>query len=297
MSNNPKNLNMISQKFDKLNILVGLDLSVMDEKLIAYATHLNSVLKPAKIVFLHNLKINELPKHLVTEEKMLKIIKGISSKIIEQIGAHNPTYEFEIKIEVEPYTELAFKSKFKKQHFDLLLLGNKQQLEGSGGLNHKLMRLLPCSTLLIPETANLPLKNIISAIDFSSHSKFILDWGTQLKSKNGVKMETIYVSKFNKLFYTSLSENEIQSALLNDHLKRKKEWETNYAEISNLIIKDAGDKSVETVLLNFAALKSAELVIIGKQGASSIVDLFIGKVANSLMNRPTDVAILYVKKN
>ena len=105
------------------------------------------------------------------------------------------------------------------------------------------------------------------------------------------------MSKFNNLFYTSLSENEIQSALLNDHLKRKKEWETNYAEISNLIIKDAGDKSVETVLLNFAALKSAELVIIGKQGASSIVDLFIGKVANSLMNRPTDVAILYVKKN
>lgn len=289
---------MNSQEFEQLNILVGIDLSEMDQHIIEYTEAIESILKPSKIVFLHNLKISELPKNLLTEDKLAIIIKNITHKIETQIQKKKPAYNYEIKIMTEAFSEIAFKSEAKKQKTNLLLLGNKQHLEGSGGLSQKLMRLLNCSTLLIPETAHLPIQKVISAVDFSTHTRSIINWAELFKNNSEnekIEHESLYISKFNWSLFPTMSDKELQKATLNDCSKKEKEWQTNYSDSSKLNIAVAGDKSIATVLLTQSNRTNADLIILGMQGITSITDLFIGSIANAVIQRPTDLALLLVK--
>src|SRR5690554_4804148 len=126
---------------EPLNILVGIDLSEMDTYLFNYLHTLDQILDINKITFLHNIKITELPAVMVSEGR-LDVIKGkIISSITRDINATALNHPFEIQVTSERFSETSFNKISERQAFDLLILGNKQNLRGNGALAYKLVRL------------------------------------------------------------------------------------------------------------------------------------------------------------
>ncbi|MGL4583958.1 MAG: universal stress protein, partial [Flavobacterium sp.] len=114
----------------KLDIVVGLDLSTMDQYLLQYMQVLDQILEINKVTYIHNLKLGELPKELLQPDRIALIKEKIKNKLTQYFIEAGVNYDFEILVTVEGYTELAFMNLSKKLSYDLLVLGNKQELEG-----------------------------------------------------------------------------------------------------------------------------------------------------------------------
>jgi len=281
---------------NNLHILVGLDLSKMDSYLIEYMQTLNEVLRIEKITFLHNIKLGELPKDLLSQDRLEIIQKRIKEKIINKIEEVNYEFPCEVKVTMENLSEVAFKNFGKENNFDLLVLGNKQELLGNSGLPYKLLRLFPCPVLMVPETFKTPVQTILSAITFSRYTETVLKWSkrfTSFDQSKKIKILPVHVSKI--FYYPLMTPREADRATQEDIKRKKNRWKNTYQDFGELEILIAGEKSVPTTLLNFAENKKADIIILGIKSNSGLRDLIVGSVANELFTRSTNTCLLFVK--
>lgn len=198
-----------------INVLAGLDLTDMDGELIRYAGILEQWLPHARITFLHNIKVTELSREMLEPAMLQNITAGIEKrfrKLVAEMRSPAPAYD--IIITMKEFSELAFMEVTKQQKTDLVLLGNKQLLEGSGALNQKLARMLPAAVLLIPENVKHPPSHIIQAVDFSRYTPPVLRWGHIISSATQpLRLSPVYVTKMSYHFFPIFSDEEIEEAL------------------------------------------------------------------------------------
>lgn len=281
-----------------LNILVGLDLSEMDHYLIQYAKILDHILNVEQITFIHNLKLGELPKELIQKDQLALIQKRITKRLEEQISATEITYKYEIIITVENYSEIAFASISKQKNYDLLVLGNKQQLTGNGALANKLVRLLPSATLLVPETFHIPIETVIDAIDFSRYTNAIMLWADRFKNNSKgqrIKHSAVHISKSYWSYLPMMTDKELDKISREDIKEKEGKWNKQYAQYTDIDIVPAKNQNVAAALIQYAKTKKADLMILGVKGSAGIKDIILGSVANHVLHRPTDTCLLFVK--
>ncbi|EHQ42978.1 MULTISPECIES: universal stress protein [Myroides] len=281
-----------------LNILVGLDLSEMDHYLIQYAKILDHILNVEQITFIHNLKLGELPKELIQKDQLALIQKRITKRVEEQISATEISYKYEIIITVENYSEIAFASISKQKNYDLLVLGNKQQLTGNGALANKLVRLLPSATLLVPETFHIPIETVIDAIDFSRYTNAIMLWADRFKNNSKgqrIKHSAVHISKSYWSYLPMMTDKELDKISREDIKEKEGKWNKQYAQYTDIDIVPAKNQNVAAALIQYAKTKKADLMILGVKGSAGIKDIILGSVANHVLHRPTDTCLLFVK--
>ncbi|NSL86863.1 universal stress protein [Chitinophaga sp. Mgbs1] len=283
-----------------IKVLAGFDLSDMDPALVRYLEVLEQWLPVQQFIFLHNIKINELPEEMRSASMLTTIAQRIRKKITETIRAiYTPRASFDVRVTFEPFSEIAFTQACQQQKTDLVLLGNKQQLEGSGGLSQKLIRMLPAAVLLVPETFRGFPHRIAMAIDFSRYTPAIVQWQQFIaRSKPGsedITFTPVYVSKMSYHFFPILSDHELEASLKKDEAEKSKKWRTLYAAQSPLHIIHAHEKNIASTLLSYARHNNIHIILMGVKGASSLTNLFMGSVANEMVQRETDVCLLLVK--
>lgn len=232
----------------KIKVLVGLDLSEMDKALI-HAIQVVRKLHPVlSFTFLHNIKLSELPEELHAKEKLDKVAEGIKAKLTKLIESEDSTFEpYKIEITLDNFSEIAFLNVHKRIDANLVILGNKQQLEGNGGLPQKIIRMLPSAVLLVPETFNPHPQKIIAAIDFSKYSTVIYQVAKQIIQENKFKeliIEPVHVVKLPWQFFPGLSESEIKQRLQDDAIEKQKKWDKNYPDLSKLNFILASEKTL-----------------------------------------------------
>lgn len=283
-----------------INVLVGLDLSEMDEALIRYVQVIRKLYSVSSITFLHNIKMSELPDELRSSEKLKKIAESIKERLGELIKAGDKISEpYTIEVSLENYSELAFLEASKRIKANLAILGNKQELLGGGGLPQKLIRMLPHSSLLVPETFNMFPKKIIEAIDFSKYSPLVYEVGRQIIEQNrleDIQIEAVYVSRISWQFFPGPSRQEIRKIMENDAISKQRRWSRNFPEAPTLTVIPAVEKSIATSLGEHVKKVRADLVIMGVTGASSLTGLFMGSVANELIQQDSNACVLIVKR-
>lgn len=288
------------EPINKINVLVGLDLSEMDKFLVRYIRVVRKLYPIRSFTFLHNVKLSELPEELQVKDKLDRIEKEVHVKLHELIKSEAAISEpYNVMVSTDNFSELAFLGIQKRLDAKLLILGNKQQMEGSGGLPQKLIRMLPSAVLLVPETFNNHPEKIIAAIDFSNYSNVIYQVGRQIiqhSCREDLIIDPVYVAKVSWNFFPGLSENDIRERLEEDVAEKHKKWLKNHPDAPQLHFIRAGEKSIASNLLDYANRTQADIMIVGAKGASSLAHLFIGSVANELIQRETDLCILLVKR-
>lgn len=281
-------------------VLVGLDLSKMDAALIEYLHIAQGFYPLAHFIFLHNVKLNELPASLKKPEVLAEIRSEIHKKILAMVtesGLKESTYS--VEVEMENFSEHAFLKVGKRVNANLVVLGNKQNLAGNGGLPLKLIRMWQVATMLVPETFRPNPQKITKAIDFSKYTPVINRIADQIIVHNqfGIEhAEAIYVSRVAWQFFPGPGPEELAKMVEDQSRARKERWKKEYPREKDLTVLSTTTESIATVISNYLTENQTDLVIMGVLGASSLTGLFMGSVTNEILSLPTSTTILLVKR-
>lgn len=287
------------RKFKK--ILVGLDLSPLDEVLIKKTANLARFFEAEQVYFIHVAKDLALPEEVSKNypDLLAPVDEVIEKSITDQIQAadfpSNVAYEVDAK-EGGTMDKILRWSKVKD--VDLIIMGRKHDLEGSGTLAKRIALRSSCSVLFLPEGMKAEsFKRLFVPIDFSSYSKLSLDYAQEISQQpEDITCYHLYEvpQGYTK---TGKSYEEFAEIMRNNALNDYQQFiqKNNFPEYPcELGLRGKGNRA--EFLLEAAKKDGADLIMIGSRGRTDSAALLIGSVAEKLIDINNEIPMLVLKK-
>lgn len=286
-------------------IMVGLDFTPMDKTLIEHVSFLANFIKPEKIYFVNAQPGLEHPEEWLDDYPELDA--PIDDKLKAEIDAEVKQYYTPINgvetesliLEGSPSEELHDYVTIKQ--IDLLVVGRKIELSGTGVIPQKLARKVPASILFVAEESKPKLGKIVAAVDFSKNSRMALEEAIELAYavKSAEPISLLHTFRLPLGYYkTGKTEEEfIEIVKLNAQKKFNlllNEIDTKGIEIKATYIRN---KELDTyqAIYKFATEQDASIIVIGGRGRTNAAALFLGSTVEKLINVDIDIPLLVVK--
>ncbi len=284
---------------DAKRILVALDFTEMDKYLISFLVNNKALFKNLENAYFIHV---ETEMSATSDEVGAPIDEVIVEREKSEVLAEgdewlNERSSFTV-VEGNPLKKLLHWADIKK--VDLLIVGKKRIENGSGILMQRLARKIKTSVLIVPEK-EIKVKDILLSVDFSEHSDlaigvakkitnalpesnlvgqhlFQVPTGYTKTGKTFEEMEEIMRGHAETAFNQFLKKNSINSKLIEQRI-----GESKTARIS--------DKIIET-----SKELNADLIIIGSKGQTFASWMLLGSIAEKLIVKNNEAALLIVKK-
>ncbi len=282
-------------------ILVALDNSKMDEKLISAASYICEISNSSDVYFANIIKDFEVPSQMEKQfPNLLKdALKDREKEIKQKVD------EFFIPETAKKHTIIKkghilkdLLAAAEKHKIDLIVVGRKP--DGGGILNTRLARRAACSLFIIPEEGKLEAENILVPIDFSEHSKLALEEAITINKKVKGKIITQNVYQvpvgyhYSGKSFKEFSEVMKQNAETNFEIFAK-EVDLEGADIEKLYTLVKEEESVMECVYQTAEEKEADIIVIGAKGRTAATALFIGSKAEKLISIDEKFPLLVVR--
>lgn len=278
-------------------ILVALDLTSTDEELIKYASFLSKELQPAQIYFVHNIKKYEISELFNEQLKSLNLEEMISEELEEKVSRHfTADTSYEVLISEDPYTESLVNYIAHKYAIDLVILGNKPKEKGTGVVSEKLMRMLKCDILSVPEKTGYSLQNIWTGTDFSRESNKAFGVAEYLRNKTNAKIIASHIYNVPVQFTPYLNKEEMIPKI-EKHTREKFEKflkRNKITEVELKIIRGRDTSVAERISLE-AEKNHAGMLIVGDKGGNVFSSLLVGSVTDELFSRSLKIPLWVAK--
>lgn len=286
-------------------IMVGLDFTPMDKTLIEYVSFLAKLIKPEKVYFVNAQPGLEHPEDWLEEFPELDepIDDKLRGEIDEEVKQYYKAVEgVEIEsliLEGSPTEELHDYVTIK--HIDLLVVGRKLSLKGSGTIPQKLARKVPASILFVSQDSSPKLDKIVAAIDFSKNSQMALEEAIELarvrKTNEGISI--VHTFRLPLGYYKTGKSEEEFAEIMKTNAQKKYTGFINDIDRKGIDISVAyiRNKELDTyeVINNFAHEQQADLIVIGGRGRTNAAALFLGSTVERLISVDMDIPLLVVK--
>jgi nucleotide-binding universal stress UspA family protein len=302
------NLKLASEKFNPIimyqfkRVLVGLDLTEMDEILLKYASHLVKLLEVEKIYFIHVARSLQLPADV--KEKFPDLLAPVDEVIEHRVKEEIRTYfgepeGCEVKIEVKegnPMDKILRCTDIKD--IDLMVMGRKRELTGSGVLPGKLSKVAHCSIMFVPEDSPMSISKILVPVDFSGQSFKALQNGMLLAEQTGAELllQNSYEvpTGYHK---TGKSFDEFAEIM-----KKNAEKDFNSFLMRNKVAQDLPciftlDKNDNPAAAAYQVAHDmrCDLIIVGSRGRTELASILLGSMAEKMSRYDSEIPLLIVK--
>ncbi len=285
-------------------LMVGIDLTEMDDKLIAYLPVLEEIFHPEVIYFVHVAKTLKLPERVREKypNMMAPVDESLENDIRKKIEKeYKPKSEIEFRYEIregDPIREILNWSEIKE--VDLIVMGRKNDMTGEGKLANRLARVAHCSIFFVPENVSeAHLKRVIVPIDFSKTSGMALNFAMEMKEHMGcdVVVQNSYevpsgystIGKTYEEFAEIMKKNAREDASL--FLKKRDIPED---EVSVVLSLDDEEDPAERAYEE-ASRQHADLIIIASRGRTGFASILLGSVAEKMIRYNSNIPLLIVK--
>ncbi|MEL7002516.1 MAG: universal stress protein, partial [Bacteroidota bacterium] len=175
-------------------IFVSLDMSEMDALLVRAASFIANSSSAEHVYFCNVVRNFSIPSDVKKEFPNLEknAIQERIDKIKEVVDA-NFECDKDIKIEclASPGQTGVVLNLANKYQADLLIVGQKKTLAGTGVLAQRLARRASCNLFIIPEGSEPGVKKILVPIDFSKYSKLAMGQAIEIARRNGPDVEIV----------------------------------------------------------------------------------------------------------
>lgn len=281
-------------------ILVGLDLSSIDIKLIQYSAYFAEIMEVKKVYFVHNIKKYEISEMLEKEIEDVDLEKVISEEIQEIVEQNfSSEIDWEVLISDDPYTESLMSYVVNKYDIDLLVLGNKNNDEGSGILGFKLLRILKCQFLWIPENTKIQIDKIWIGTDFSNASKKCFSFSKVLQNKKNIEAEAVHVYSLPIHFSPYLNDSKIEPKVEKYVDKKFDQFfnKLNYKGAIKYRKISGREANIASKIKKEAYKNDVDLLMVADKGSNTFSTLTLGSVTEDLFNRELKIPLLVVKES
>lgn len=282
-------------------VLVALDLTDMDETLISYTSYLNSVMNFDKVYFFHVARNLELPENLTekypdllapTDEALEDLIKGHVDKFFK--GDTETSIQV---LEGNPGDKILRWSDIKE--IDLMVVGKKSSLKGSGQLPNNLAKFGHCSLLAVPENAENNITSVMVAMDFSNSSKGVLDEAIKIADETGAHLVIQHTYVVPIGYHKSGKSYEEFSEIIKGHAQNQadkilKEKGLTQEKCTVSLSLDDDNEPSDKIFAD-AQHHHVNLLMVASKGRTGISNILMGSVADKILNYKSSIPILVVK--
>lgn len=274
-------------------MIVCLDQTPLDQTLLDYAAFLAKVNHTKKIYFSNVIKNLSIPKEVLEEfpnlmENMIMERKEAMKKTVAQFFPEIKGLSISFIVKEGTLSKKILKLA-KEKSIDLILIGRKVTLPGTGVAAQRLARRASCSLLILPENTKPVLKKILVPLDFSDYSKDALEEAVEIAEKQGEKVEIICQNVFSvpsAYQFTGKSYEEFSEIMkMHAEINFKKfirKIDTKTIKIKPEYTLDDDDDPVQEIVSKALEL-NADAIIIGAKGKTASTALFIGSMAERLI--------------
>ena len=280
------------------NIVVALDLSPLDDKLITYASFIAERLQAENVYFVHNIKKYAISKLFEEHLKDIDLDEVIGDDLNEKVKEHfSASVNWEVLISEDPYSESLLKYIVEKYAIDLAIVGNKKHEKGTGVVSGKLLRLLKCDILAVPAAAREKIDVIWAGTDFSHDSQKVFGITKELQEGHEVLLKVIHVYSVPVQFSPYVSP-ESMGPKVEKHVKEKFEKflkKLNYSEaIEPLIFMGRESGAAQKIIANIGN-SEVDLLVVADKGGNTFSPFAVGTVTEELFNANLGMPLWVVK--
>lgn len=279
------------------NILVALDLSAMDEKLIKYVDFLAARLKAENVYFVHNIKKYEISPLFEEHLKNVNLDEVIGDELNEKVKTNfKAPVNWEVLISEDPYSESLIKYIAEKYQVDLAIVGNKKHERGTGVVSGKLLKLLRCDVLSVPAAAKERMDVIWAGTDFSHESRKIFNRTKELQEGNGSELKVVHVYSVPVQFSPYVSP-EAMEPKVEKHVNEKFQkflQKMNYPHPLEPVV-FLGRESGAAQKIIAKLQPEVDLLVVSDKGGNNFSPFAVGTVTEELFNANVDVPVWVVK--
>jgi nucleotide-binding universal stress UspA family protein len=282
-------------------IIVGFDLTEIDEVLVAYLSFLANYWQFEEIYILH--VTDSLTDGLEERQKVwqtnLPIDEFLKNKLQSFCFKHFPqalAEKIEYIISVgKPHEEMLRWAAEKET--DLIVVGRKLTLAGSGMTPQKFALNSPCSVLLVPENVEKNLDTVLVSSDFSMYSRKATEIAIDLVDK------VCYASLYCQYIFEPTTSDEKHSFYETNVAKKQAEIEyenfireidTKTVSVIPLLAKGAEEDDFVRTYQNAKDI-DASLIIVGSKGRTFINNIFDKSFSQGLITYNNKIPLLIVK--
>lgn len=285
--------------------MIALDFTLMDKTLINYAAFLSEYIKPGKIYFINIQRDMYVPESI--RKNFPELRKPMDEKLQQEMKAevernfkNHELFDIEyVVIEGSPFEEMLSWSNIK--NIDLLIVGRKSELKGTGIVSHRLARKVMCSVLFVPEKASLKLEKIFVPTDFSDNSLLAMQETIALTAHDPEAI--IYCQHIYHLpsgYYTTGKTEEEFSEIMKNHAVNKynkllEDIKAKDIKITPIFNLDT-NLSPANLINQTAHMKEADIIVMGARGRTTTTAILLGSVTEKLIQLDSDIPLLVVKQ-
>lgn len=286
-------------------LIVCLDQTPLDETLIKFAVFIARINQTKKVYFTNIIRNLQIPKDVLKEfpnliENMVDERKSEMREVVEKFWDKDSTSNISYIVKEGQLAKKVLKLAHDKSA-DMIVVGRKVTLPGSGVGAQRLARRASCTLMIIPENSVPKIDKILVPSDFSEYSKDALEEAILISERNNKSIEIICQNVYtvpSGYHYTGKSYEEF-AAIMHTHaeIKYKKfirKIDTKGVNITPVYTRDEDDDPVEDIV-NKASEIQADGIIIGAKGRTAATALFLGSIAERLIRMNDKIPMLVIR--
>jgi nucleotide-binding universal stress UspA family protein len=273
-------------------LIVCLDQSELDSTLVNFVTFIAKANQTKKVYFTNVIRNLSIPKEVLDEfpnliENMVEERKNQMKLVVDQYFNYDGAeYSFIVK---EGQLSKKILKLAEEKSADMIVIGRKVNLPGTGVLSQRLARRASCSLLIVPENSRPKINTLLVPSDFSDYSKDAMEEAIMIVEKYGGQAEIVCQNVFtipSGYHFTGKSYDEFTSIMkVHAEINYKKfirKIDTKKIKVTPVYTQDEDDDPVEDIL-SMANQIHADGIVIGAKGRTAATALFIGSMAERLI--------------
>ncbi|MEM6344202.1 MAG: universal stress protein [Bacteroidota bacterium] len=287
-------------------ILVALDLSEADYRLLDYVRFLGEQYPLEKVYFLHispGLEIPQYAKNWFADETIVPLDERIKEEMEREVRLKIKPglFDYELNVLEGNVTEqLLHWSKVKQT--ELTLVGKKEISMGSGLAARRFMHRSPGSVLFIPPTAKTNIQKIMVPTDFSPFSdlalKQAIELGVRMQPTPIIQLVNIYdipngvhyqISRTREQFAAMVRENVIEYTG-----RYLTQIDTKGLTVEIKLVENA-EYNTSRHITKLADQENTDLIIMGAKGHNLLERVLLGSVTERMLSTNHKVPMLIVR--
>lgn len=285
-------------------VLVTLDLSEMDVFVVKYASMIAKVFEVDAVYFMHVTTSLELPEEI--QEKYGNVFAPVDETLVKEMElvidenfVKPDNCDVKVSVQAGAVTEEILKFA-KVKVVDLVILGRKEKLTGSGLQSRKIAKGTASSIIFVPEEPKYTLKKILVSIDYSEHSQMAFEIGIDIQKKSGAKLLSNNVYRVPVGYGKSGKTYEEFAQIMLENTREDcerffKKIDLTGVDYDHTYALD-DDPHPADKIYRTGAENDVDMIILGSKGRSSGAALLIGSVAERLLMEDSDIPLFLVKK-